>query len=1137
MTIETEVALLTTATTALTTEVQGQKTTLDANVAAAAADRVLAQTAATDAQTAETNAETAETNAETAQTAAELAEANAIAVVSGGTASITPTPGLIPLAAASGKIDMNWLTHVLPATTTTLAMTDGVAAGIYPAVQPGVPDAWRFNKAASWYNETRTTGRYLGEFANVTAAAGATGAAIADYYYNTTSKDYQELDNIGTPADTETLRAGSKEFPASIVVVTRSGNTRAFILDAKDGSMWMAFNESSNAFFRPNNEAIDYKNGLLVFGNNTAMGVVLVDFKSDDAVVKNVNASYPYVGRGVKDRNETSGSNVANPAHDALLSSNVVSVAIGDASKHYGFDEWGVPKQYIAAGTDSTNGISVIHPNGKVYDITGSANNVRDVTFNNYGELLSCALNREWLYVYAIPFRDISVSSYKRRQINLGNVSTSAETFPRVWLENAGADFIQTRSLDQKNITIEDDGKVITVVDEDIYGTSGNIGSDSPTSYIGYDSALTEQFVSPMVDRLVTAAIGMEVGTTSLVGSGDLVTNGADFTGASGTTPPTGWTTSTGAPEFSVSSGVLSFDRNGAAGTEADLTQTGLGLDSGDHYEVAVKIDGITDGSSITITLGADTAALTVSGAGVYKAQFFSDGTSTVSLRANQANAVLEVDYLRVYSITTDRSQLNINHAKINGTITRAKYGAGDVVMHSGASASTGVNDGAYWELGYDVFATDGVMFDGWVDFDSTLKYLLSNRPLDGSGNPIVTNTTAANNGSALWVATSNALTIRDDNGSTVAATGISTAPADGLHHVVVILSSTDIYVYIDGELDNVAASVTLTAPAAAITYVHPFDMALPRVGGIDRKATPDFYRWKYAKERRLFNSGAESTLQYTGNVVDVAVDEARKTYTVLQTDGFTTFDDDNIVAASGAVSDTAISISVHDGDAVILDGANLTTTVAAKDLVEHPVFKLKNTRVFEYDSLMAADQRIFGTAISQAPDGSGTTVGDTFVYSGSPAGTVANIASMADMFDDAAGSYLLSFTISDYVAGTMTYDVFGTAGTSRGANGTFTETLVYDPAAGSASTIRMGFTGSADFAISDLRIRKVGTPYWLPKGWQIVSVCEDGSKVRPDTNDLIRDGAIVRNAEGQEGWMSTADTWNTISIEAMEVV
>lgn len=116
MTIETQVADLVIATTQLTAAVNVAKQTLDNAVDAASGSSDFAQgqagiaqdeaiEAGVQAAAAELSAQAAASSASQAQTHAN----NAAAVVTGGTATLQPVPGKIPLAGADGKIDLQWL--------------------------------------------------------------------------------------------------------------------------------------------------------------------------------------------------------------------------------------------------------------------------------------------------------------------------------------------------------------------------------------------------------------------------------------------------------------------------------------------------------------------------------------------------------------------------------------------------------------------------------------------------------------------------------------------------------------------------------------------------------------------------------------------------------------------------------------------------------------------------------------------------------------------------------------------------------------------------------------------------------------------------------------------------------------------
>lgn len=82
-----------------------------ASATAAANAQTSASASASTATAQATLAGTARTAAETARDAAVVAQNNAVAVVTGGTATLTPSAGKIPLSDAQGKIAKGWLTN------------------------------------------------------------------------------------------------------------------------------------------------------------------------------------------------------------------------------------------------------------------------------------------------------------------------------------------------------------------------------------------------------------------------------------------------------------------------------------------------------------------------------------------------------------------------------------------------------------------------------------------------------------------------------------------------------------------------------------------------------------------------------------------------------------------------------------------------------------------------------------------------------------------------------------------------------------------------------------------------------------------------------------------------------------------
>lgn len=154
MTIETEIAGLTQATTDLLAAVNVRKVILDSKVTEAAAqvDLAAAQatnssnsagasaasaTASADSATQSANSATA---AQAAKAGAESALASAVAVVTGGTGSLKASPGKLPLADANGRLDPTWWSAIQPNSLVNhigVPGTAGFGVGICPSLPAG----------------------------------------------------------------------------------------------------------------------------------------------------------------------------------------------------------------------------------------------------------------------------------------------------------------------------------------------------------------------------------------------------------------------------------------------------------------------------------------------------------------------------------------------------------------------------------------------------------------------------------------------------------------------------------------------------------------------------------------------------------------------------------------------------------------------------------------------------------------------------------------------------------------------------------------------------------------------------------------------------------------------------------------
>ena len=127
------------------------------------------------------------------------------------------------------------------------------------------------------------------------------------------------------------------------------------------------------------------------------------------------------------------------------------------------------------------------------------------------------------------------------------------------------------------------------------------------------------------------------------------VTNGEDWTGATGVTPPTGWT-ALGNETFEATGGWLTVTATGGAGFGQNLP----GLEAGKAYVVEVGVGGLTTGD-LWLQIGGHNWPLGIGPEGgalnsvTKAASFVHDGAATGIEITMPPGSVLELKYLRVY--------------------------------------------------------------------------------------------------------------------------------------------------------------------------------------------------------------------------------------------------------------------------------------------------------------------------------------------------------------------------------------------------------------------------------------------------------------------------------------------------------
>jgi len=194
---------------------------------------------------------------------------------------------------------------------------------------------------------------------------------------------------------------------------------------------------------------------------------------------------------------------------------------------------------------------------------------------------------------------------------------------------NFGADFHTTPN------------SIITLKGEDLPQPRNG----APTTTDAYVSQLR---ADPYAANLVFAVPG--IGTA--IGA-DIVTNGYEWTGASGTTPPTGWYTTGSTATYSVnSSGQLVYNRNGdGTGDTAKFSQD-LTTVNGKVYHLVLDLVARTGGGLVLDVGGTVNVFSTTTDTGIKRYTFTATSTTTtISMRNSSTSGTLTIDNVKVRQV------------------------------------------------------------------------------------------------------------------------------------------------------------------------------------------------------------------------------------------------------------------------------------------------------------------------------------------------------------------------------------------------------------------------------------------------------------------------------------------------------
>lgn len=468
------------------------------------------------------------------------------------------------------------------------------------------------------------------------------------------------------------------QFPKRALIVARADSVTIYDLDSGSPELWMTFEASlgnSRYLSRGSGGAVrDVKalNGCVVAGTGGASssvsydGIAVFDFVTDTAHRYSSNGAYTNPVDSLSRRNAAGYSSATNSAR-VLVDNDVNSIAMRvmpgtprNPQRH------NLPDPTIVVGTDG--GVSIIHPDGNVADITwpSSTGVVGKVAFRPTDGALcitTAAISTQARFRHV--YHQLTISDVTNTH---GYVKGVADEMYPLWYNASytGTAFAL--------------GPVLST-GWDSVGFNGlyDAGSIQLTSFLPEPSApekgaravITNTFnTGYQVGDIKLALAESTADVTSLVGSGELVTNGTFSTDISS------WT------EYQATAAVSSAEATItlAAGQTVGGLYQDFAVTAGVAYVVSATVRiGTADNISLRIQDAASFTALTIdksttSASAVTLTGYWipTAANNRVYIRVSGAETETAiVDSVTVRRAATDRS-VSGNHPIINGTITRA---------------------------------------------------------------------------------------------------------------------------------------------------------------------------------------------------------------------------------------------------------------------------------------------------------------------------------------------------------------------------------------------------------------------------------------------------------------------------------
>jgi len=763
-----------------------------------------------------------------------------------------------------------------------------------------------------------------------------TGDTAVDVFVYDTSKDsdggawrHRTQDRSWYVEGVSATRGARKEFPAVAIIVAENDEVTIYDGDDPNCPMWMVFKaggaNGANMIGRTseNTNCVSMLNGLMCVGR-TSFGLHMINFIADRARFKESGYDTPYIlpiGTNRNGGNAWLGTNVDG---QDLVHDTVHAVAMSVQRNAPIDSATGLPIPTIVVGT--TGGISLIRDDGLVFDY-GSFS---PVTFVAIGEdAIVGAVDTSGIdYIFKTGLAQRNENYDAQILSGTGNYYMNSNSGTTPLLRDLN---IAAMTFNPSDATVYRGGDngfdIITETD-----TVSNSVNNSLIAYVD-----TDYNSGYMVGDIRSAFLSDTTVETMNEGSAtNILTNGSDWTGASGTTAPNGWTSFGHAQSsFTIDSGRLKIG-NGSANNATAMSQnitTVVGttytlyfnyeVHSSAQYAIIRAGNGVLNGS-LGYFYGTSTS--NVQSTMTFKATSTTTNIS-VQMQATSGNAYIWVDTMYVKAIGDINRSLKpdaagSNGMSVHGVIEKHAVAEGaELVGYRPNSASMGDH--------YLRRPLKSAQFDLTGDWSITFWAKNNgNYAANYSGWEIAPDNISSNNAYSIiplsmYFDNTGVMGLRGMNGNANQdATGTPFATVGAWRCVNVVQRGGITHLYIDGRLDK-TRTVTYTNPTTDYSlYIFGWSYGSTRYFGrrqidfslfrlSESALTEEQVQRIYNDEKQLFQKNAKCTISgATSAVTALGFDDSTNTAYVGTASGRSDFRGLKRINSTTTAVTTAISAS-----------------------------------------------------------------------------------------------------------------------------------------------------------------------------------------------------------------------------------